>query len=133
MTDKVTPHQDIAPTEGKRVTTQVVCGFCRGQGRDPFGVMSPISTCQVCGGAGQRTLTLPTAPCALCHGTGVYPGSRLTCTACGGIGMISTLDDAQSCPTCGGSGSARSGDWPDSPFPCSRCRGTGLVPATRAL
>jgi hypothetical protein len=26
----------------------VLCAFCRGTGREPFGIMSALSTCRVC-------------------------------------------------------------------------------------
>jgi len=63
-------------------TTVVICAFCGGQGRDPFGLLSPMAACQVCGSKGKHTLLLPITACAYCRGTGVHPHSRLTCTSC---------------------------------------------------
>ena len=110
-------------------TVEVICAFCGGQGRDPFGVMSPLSTCQVCSGLGRHTLQLPVAPCAFCRGTGVHHGSRNTCTTCDGIGTVQVPPNAVPCPCCGGSGRAADYRWPDSPLSCTCCRGAGLVAA----
>ena len=32
---------------------KVTCSFCGGQGKDPFGILSWLSTCVVCGGRGR--------------------------------------------------------------------------------
>ena len=117
----------------KRPTTNVLCAFCGGKGLDPFGIMSPLATCQVCGAAGRRTLSPPTRPCAFCRGTGVYPGSRLTCTTCGGVGTVQVPADAVTCPCCGGSGRAADYIWPDSPLSCSCCYGKGVVAVALSL
>ena len=106
---------------------EVACAFCTGKGKDRFGVMYAGSTCQVCGGTGVRTLAPPAARCAYCGGTGVYPGSRLTCTSCGGIGQVTIPEDAVTCRTCAGSGRAKDDFWADSPLPCGRCGGKGVV------
>jgi DnaJ-class molecular chaperone len=113
-----------------RPTTDVTCAFCGGRGQDPFGIMSPLATCQVCGGTGRRSLHPPTAPCAFCRGTGVHPFSRLTCTTCGGVGTVEIPSDAVPCLCCGGTG--RAADyanyiWPDSPLSCPCCGGKGVV------
>jgi len=114
----------------RQPTTEVICAFCGGRGLDPFGIMSPLATCQVCGGTGRRTLHPPIAPCAFCRGTGVHPFSRLTCTTCGGVGTVEIPNDAVTCPCCGGSG--RAADyanyiWPDSPLSCPCCGGKGVT------
>ncbi|MBU0493729.1 MAG: hypothetical protein KKA73_04440 [Chloroflexi bacterium] len=111
---------------------EVPCAFCGGAGRDPFGLMSPLATCQVCGGTGQRILHRPTAPCAFCRGTGVHPGSRNTCTTCDGIGTVEIPAQAIPCPHCGGSGRAADYRWPDSPLSCACCRGKGVVSPSKA-
>lgn len=117
-------------TETTRV--EVTCAFCRAEGKDPFDIMSPLATCQVCSGQGRHFLRQPIAPCAFCRGTGVHPGSRNTCTTCDGIGQVEIPDDAVPCPCCGGSGRAADHIWPDSPLSCSCCRGKGVVSAVRA-
>jgi hypothetical protein len=113
----------------KLATRDVVCAFCNGAGRDPFGLMSPLATCQVCGGTGTRTLHTPTAICRFCQGTGVHPHSRLTCTTCGGVGTVEIPVNAVTCPCCHGSGREADSAWSDSPLSCSCCRGTGVVAA----
>jgi DnaJ-class molecular chaperone len=114
-------------------TTEVTCAFCGGKGLDPFGIMSPLAECQVCDGAGHVELTEPTAGCAFCRGSGIYPNSRLTCISCDGVGMVEIPADAIACPHCGGSG--RTADckdcpFPDSVFPCQHCKGTGYMPSS---
>lgn len=109
---------------------EVLCAFCGGKGKDPFGIMSPLATCQVCGGTGWHILHPPTAPCAFCRSTGVHPGSRMTCTSCGGVGMVEIAEDAVSCPCCNGTGRAADFTeyiWPDSPLSCGYCGGKGVV------
>lgn len=106
---------------------EVVCAFCGGQGQDPFGIMSPLATCQVCGGLGLHTLHLPVARCAFCRGTGVHPNSRNTCTTCNGVGTVEVLPDAVTCPSCHGSGRAADAIWPDSPLSCAGCLGKGVI------
>jgi DnaJ-class molecular chaperone len=110
---------------------EVVCAFCRGAGKDPFGLMSPLALCQVCGGRGTHVLHAPVARCAFCGGAGVYPHLRNTCTACQGVGQIEVSADAALCPRCGGSGRAADAKWPDSPLPCSHCRGRGWISPER--
>lgn len=112
---------------GPHQTTIVTCAFCVGRGRDPFGLLSPLSTCQVCGGVGKHTLSLPIATCAYCRGTGVHPHSRLTCTSCKGIGMVHIPADAVVCPACLRTGRAADSNWPDSSLSCGYCGGKGLV------
>ena len=111
----------------RRETVDVICAFCGGKGRDPFDIMSPLATCQVCGGPGHHALHQPIATCAFCQGTGVHPGSRNTCTTCRGIGMVEVAADAITCPCCGGSGRAADDFWPDSPLSCGCCGGKGVV------
>lgn len=105
-------------------TESVICGFCEGKGKDPFGIMSDLSTCCVCGGTGRVSVRTPYVPCAFCGGTGVYPGTRLTCTACGGVGIIPVKEPYKTCPHCGGTGVD-----PDSEagFYCLVCHGAGVV------
>jgi DnaJ-class molecular chaperone len=106
---------------------EMTCAFCAGRGKDPFGIMSSLAACQVCGGKGRRTLRQPTAPCAFCRGTGVHPGSRLTCTTCGGAGRVETTAAAVTCRCCDGTGRSADDIWPDSPLSCVCCGGKGFV------
>ena len=112
-------------------TVAVACAFCSGTGRDPFGLLSPLSTCQVCGGQGQLVLRLPIAPCVFCRGTGVHPGLRMTCTTCDGVGMVEIPEGAVTCPCCAGTGRAADYLWPGSALSCTCCGGKGVVSARR--
>ena len=107
-------------------TTLVRCAYCHGRGVDPFGVLSPLSTCGVCGGKGQVEIETPYVPCAFCGGTGIFPRSRLTCTACEGKGEIHIQEPTTTCPTCGGLGVDPTGDLRLS---CTTCGGAGVVSA----
>ena len=106
--------------EGKLVS--ITCAFCRGSGSDPFGIMSYLSTCCVCGGRGKVTISTPYRRCAHCSGTGAV--KTLTCTACMGKGVLPiTTEDTRICPVCCGSGDDHSA----SAMYCLRCRGRGYV------
>lgn len=104
--------------------TFVQCAFCGGTGRDPFGIMSALSTCCVCDGTGKVSIKTPYVRCAFCHGAGVYPRSRQTCTACGGVGVSPVQEPNKTCPYCLGTGMD-----PDSEagFYCLTCHGTGVA------
>jgi DnaJ-class molecular chaperone len=106
---------------------EVTCSFCGGQGTDPFGVLSWISTCVVCGGKGKVLVPVSHRRCAHCQGTGAI--KRFTCTVCHGTGFVPELPEPlQVCPECGGSGD----DTSISALACQTCRGRGVVPR-RAL
>jgi DnaJ-class molecular chaperone len=105
-----------------REIAEVTCSFCGGSGRDPFGIMSELSTCCVCGGKGVVRVMTPYAPCAHCRGTGAV--KTLTCTSCMGTGFgVIPSGVTRTCPQCRGSGD-------DSSAPamaCLKCRGRGFV------
>ncbi len=105
----------------------IPCAFCEGSGKDPFGVMSERSNCQVCGGKGSITVKEPAVACAFCGGSGIARDQRLTCTACGGKGMISIKEPAGKCPRCEGTGVDPHIDY----LPCSLCKGAGVVTARK--
>ncbi len=109
-----------APTRLKDIT----CAFCQGTGRDPFGIMSPLSTCCVCGGVGTVAIESPYVQCAFCNGTGVYPHSRLTCTACEGTGATPVDEPNEPCPNCLGLGVDPHSE---AEFYCAVCHGAGVV------
>jgi RecJ-like exonuclease len=113
-------------------TTVVICAFCGGQGRDPFGLLSPMAACQVCGSKGKHTLLLPITACAYCRGTGVHPHSRLTCTSCRGVGKVHVLASAVTCPSCFATGRANASFWSGNPLSCGYCRGKGMVSKEQA-
>jgi DnaJ-class molecular chaperone len=102
----------------------IACAFCDGAGKDPFGLLSDLSRCQVCGGGGSVTIEEPAVACAFCGGSGVHRDQRLTCTACGGKGMIGIQQPAGTCPHCEGTGA----EPPDQDFlPCVLCKGAGVI------
>lgn len=110
------------PPQVTRVSVQ--CAYCRGSGKDPFGAMSRLSTCPVCGGKGKVQLREPYVSCAFCHGTGVHADTRLTCTACGGKGYVTVEEPHRPCAFCQGTGvQPRS----SGRLTCSVCGGRGVV------
>ena len=112
---------------GEARSVQVRCAFCNGTGKDPFGILSRLSTCCVCQGRGAVAVEDSHELCAHCGGTGAV--KRLTCTVCGGRGVLAALKcPTQVCPECGGTG-----DDPSAPaMACLECRGRGKVPAETA-
>jgi DnaJ-class molecular chaperone len=105
---------------------EVMCGFCRGGGKDPFDIMSSLSSCCVCGGRGKVVVPAPHTGCAHCRGTGAI--KTFTCTVCRGTGVVPAIDGpTMSCPQCRGSGD-------DASVPamaCLQCRGRGWLAAPR--
>ena len=102
---------------------KIKCAFCKGKGKDPFGVPSILSTCQVCGGRGTVSVMEPMKECAFCKGTGVDNVKRLTCHVCMGKGMVTVKPGAKKCPECNGDGHDKSPTM--GYFPCSTCGGKG--------
>jgi DnaJ-class molecular chaperone len=101
---------------------KVTCSFCGGQGQDPFGILSWLSTCVVCGGRGRVLVPVARRRCAHCRGTGAI--QRFTCTVCHGTGFVPEYPGpTQVCPECRGSGDAAA-----SALACQTCRGRGWVP-----
>ena len=106
------------------------CAFCEGEGIDPFGVLSELSLCPVCGGRKVIKIHGPLRECAFCQATGVYPETRLTCTACMGKGVVSVKEPVVECPECRGSGVAHYRvDRVKSKLnlPCVVCGGKGVI------
>lgn len=101
----------------------VVCAFCEGQGVDPFGVMSTLSVCGSCSGAGRVRVPEPRAGCAFCAGRGVRPSTRLTCGACGGKGVQTVKEPLEPCANCGSTGREPTGKL----LYCLTCNGVGMV------
>lgn len=69
--------------------TTICCAFCQGRGKDPFGLLSELSICQVCLGRRHVTVAVPYTICPTCGGSGAEQGTRLVCTMCGGKGVVS--------------------------------------------
>lgn len=113
----------------ERTRLLVRCAFCGGRGEDPFGVMSRLSTCYVCGGKRELWISKPVRECPVCGGTGVSPvGARNHCAACGGTGVVHVEEPSQICPKCGGTG------WcPSVPLYCNLCKGKGAIPIERKV
>ena len=107
----------------------VKCAFCRGEGSDPFDLLSPLARCQVCGGKGTVVVAEPVTKCVYCQGSGIQPyGTRITCQVCGGKGALTLEGSGGPCPDCHGSGrTAVSG------LPCTHCRGRGAISHRVAL
>ncbi len=119
----------MAPEELKGVgkdKVEIKCAFCKGKGKDPFGILSNLSDCQVCGGNGKVRIEGPVAKCRFCSGSGVQPYTtdKLHCIACGGKGVVTEISPSKECPTCGGNGLYLS----EYRQPCSTCKGQGVVP-----
>jgi len=101
---------------------EIKCAFCQGKGMDPFGLLSPLAICQVCGGKGKVTVMEPAINCAFCEGTGIHRDQRITCVVCGGKGMVTVKQPSEECPRCGGRGVA-----PFDYLPCLVCGGKGMI------
>lgn len=67
---------------------KIKCAFCKGKGKDPFEILSPLSNCPVCHGRGVVRVRKPYEKCKSCDGTGVYTGSHLYCWTCHGKGVV---------------------------------------------
>jgi DnaJ-class molecular chaperone len=101
---------------------EISCSFCSGSGKDPFGIMSSLSTCCVCKGRGFVLIQEPYTPCAHCRATGAI--NTLTCTVCGGIGFVPKVPGLEkTCPVCRGTGDDTSAP----AMACLRCRGRGWI------
>lgn len=67
----------------------IPCAFCRGKGKDPFGVPSKLSNCQVCAGKGKVAIAdQPYETCGACDGAGIFAYHRLPCSVCKGKGVV---------------------------------------------
>ena len=66
----------MAVTSTRRQTVAVRCAFCRGTGRDPFGIMSWLSSCCVCSGRRRVTIETPYGCCPHCNSTGAIKTLR---------------------------------------------------------
>jgi len=118
-------QMQMAEAAADRVSLR--CAFCNGVGKDPFGLLYPLSTCQVCNGRGEITFGKPFATCAFCKGSGVHPSHRYTCIVCHGRGVIPAPPEAERsiCPDCGGRGRTCFRG------PCLACKGKGFVAVER--
>lgn len=106
-----------------RPMVEVKCAFCKGTGKDRWGLMSVLADCQVCRGKGTVKIAEPFEKCPVCQGTGVQYNTRLTCLACGGKGVVTVPKEGQICPECKGTGKDNFGLY------CLKCKGTGKIKA----
>ena len=114
------PRQEVPQGD----TTVVKCSFCRGTGKDPFGIMSSMSTCSVCCGKGELLMEGPNRRCPHCQSTGAV--KTFTCGVCRGTGYLPKAEGPTvECPDCRGTGDDKGAP----ALSCLRCRGQGLVPA----
>ena len=121
--DKRTRPEELGKALGNRVS--VKCSFCKGTGRDPYGVISNLSSCQVCSGKGEVKLREPVVKCAFCRGSGIQPHTtdRLHCMACKGKGWVPVIESSAGCPDCNGTG-LYLGTYRQH---CLRCNGQGVI------
>ena len=122
MTQKATATE-MTTVEG---WGDLTCAFCQGKGRDPFGLLSVLSTCGACRGAGKVRVKEPHVPCRACGGRGVQPFTRLACLACGGRGVQTIPEPVETCPVCKGTG------FDGLHLYCLRCHGAGVITAKTA-
>ncbi|MBU4311713.1 MAG: hypothetical protein KJ706_03225 [Candidatus Omnitrophica bacterium] len=73
--------------EIKKNNVEIKCAFCKGTGKDPFG-LSRLSDCPICHGKGVAEVKKPYEKCKACNGTGVYIRSHLYCWPCRGKGVV---------------------------------------------
>jgi len=98
---------------------EVTCSFCGGQGKDPFGILSWLSTCCVCGGRGVVQVPTHHRRCAHCQGRGAI--KTFTCTVCRGTGYVPVIPEPLvACPEGRGTG-----DDASPPLASLTCRGKG--------
>ena len=76
---------------GGRTMREVACAFCGGRGKDPFGIMSWLSTCCVCGGTGVVQVGAGSAA-AGCSSPWVEdtPANALAGLECGHVSFLMT-------------------------------------------
>lgn len=75
----------------------IKCAFCKGKGKDPFGVPSKNSSCQVCNERGENLVKEPNQKCPTCKGTGVFFQHRLPCAVCKGKGFVTIVHQHKVC------------------------------------
>ena len=115
-------EKTVPKNRSERGMVEVTCSFCGGHGTDPFGIMSWVSTCCVCGGRKVVQVPVLHRPCAHCRGTVAI--KTFTCNVCRGTGYVPVIPGPlHACPECRGSG-----DDASSALACMTCRGRGWVP-----
>lgn len=91
------PRLRRAPGQGKAAAVEtrvsVKCAFCKGKGRDPYG-LSRLSRCVACGGKRTQLVAEPYETCPACEGAGLYFRSHMYCWTCRGKGVIPAEKEA---------------------------------------
>jgi len=116
-------------TQREAGVKRIKCAFCKGAGKDPFQLLSKLSTCQVCRGKGEVELKAPITKCPFCKGTGAQPytTSRLHCSCCRGKGFVTKIEPSQTCPVCKGDGIEPRSRKTFGRMPCHKCKGMGVI------
>lgn len=115
--------KDEISSQSHKPLGKIVCAFCKGKGKDPFGVMYPEAVCSVCHGMKEHYILKPFVNCAYCKKTGVEPGTRNSCLACHGRGSISShKSNTKICLRCHGSGMNH-----ETGLSCHDCSGKGVI------
>ena len=98
------PRRITAQSRGETAVEEnrvrVQCAFCKGTGRDPFG-LSHLSNCVACGGKGTKLVAEPYETCGACEGTGHFYRSHMYCWTCRGKGVV-PAEEQMAEPTAGG-------------------------------
>ncbi len=114
-----------APAKIERGEAETVkCAYCDGGGRDPWGIPSPLSNCQVCKGKGVIEIETPYKDCPVCKGRGNQRNKRVTCLGCGGKGVVHIEKGMKECPDCSGTGVTGSTGLRNY---CLKCKGKGMI------
>ena len=101
---------------------EVTCSFCKGIGKDPFGLLSELSTCGVCAGRQKVWVAAQHVACPHCRGTGAI--KTFSCTVCNGTGFVSAPSGPTTvCRECNGTGD----DSSNSALDCLECHGRGRL------
>ena len=101
---------------------EVTCSFCKGIGKDPFGLLSELSTCGVCAGRQKVWVAAQHVACPHCRGTGAI--KTFSCTVCDGKGFVpAPAGPTTVCGECNGTGD----DSSNGALECLECHGLGRL------
>jgi DnaJ-class molecular chaperone len=93
------------------------CGLCKGTGKKAKG-----TSCPVCKGAAQVTITPPAVSCGFCKGRGIERKTGRICPVCRGKGVVSVHPPIGICNSCQGSGMEQG-----TGLTCLKCGGKGVI------
>ena len=106
---------------------EVMCAFCKGTGKDPFDLMSPLVYLPGLQWGRAAGVDGPTAALRLLQGQWRPPPFPHGLHDLPGAGQVTVPEKAVTCPGCGGSGSESDHDFFDSVLSCTVCGGKGVV------